>query len=288
MVSKTLRWNLGITLSAMLLGTMTHAQTKVSAAAPAPIIVKVEPTPQEVEAVAEKIATDRQIWGNEPELWMVLFSGLLFGGTMLLWVATWQAAHAAEKASKLTLQLERPYVFVRYPKAGFEQRSINKTDPQTGDVEIEFVSRYGGPLEILFVNFGRSPAILTEIKDSYFRMNGLNVMPAPIDPDKTPGTKQAHGTVTANGDPHGITKHTYFAFGQIRLKPDALTVDSFFFHGYVRYKDVIGNKYTLGYCAKFDPLSDKFLPVGDSRYNYTRIIKHWGFPDLLGLSSQKI
>ena len=281
---KAFRSGVGLTLSLMFMATHVHADPKKSPATPpqTPIIVQVQPSPQVVEAVAEKIAIDRALWGREPEFWLVIFSGALFIGTMLLWISTWQAANAAKKTSDLTLELERPYVYVRYPEAGLEEREVEKPNPQTANIELDEVARYKGPLTFLLVNFGRSPAILTEIFDDYIWLEGQHDVPPILRPETKPAKKQAHGTVTANGDPFGISKRPSLVFGQgkKRLRRDTFKEDSFFLQGYVRYSDVVGGVYMLIYCARFDRLSGKFLPVVGEEYNYTTVVRprSWSNP----------
>jgi len=96
-----------------------------------------------------------------------------------MWVATERnasAAHrAAEVAERALVELERPYVFVRFGEPGFEIRTVETP----GTDELKLVSRYNGRFQMRFVNFGRSPAILTELLDTYDRVAGLAAMPYP-------------------------------------------------------------------------------------------------------------
>jgi hypothetical protein len=280
---RTFRWSVATALGVMLLSTMAYANPKktqtVATLGPpqSPVIVRVEPTPKEVEAVAQQLATDREIAGQSPEFWLVLFSGALTVVTVLVFVATRQAARAGEVAALQTLELERPHVFVRYGEPGLEERLIEITNSTHGDIETKEVARYKGPLKYLLVNFGRSPAVLTEIYEDYLWLDGQHDFPSVLDLRTTKGEKQVHGTVTANGDPFGISRRPSLVFGKGkgRLQQDTFKNDSFFIRGFVRYRDVVGNKYLLVYCAKFDRGAVKFLPINDERYNYSQIIKPW-------------
>jgi hypothetical protein len=46
----------------------------------------------------------------------------------------------------------------------------------------------------------------------------------------------------------------------------------FVFYGYVKYVDVLGTHYVSGFCHLYDGLRNRFVRIGDDRYNYTKKI----------------
>jgi hypothetical protein len=54
------------------------------------------------------------------------------------------------------------------------------------------------------------------------------------------------------------------------LKPNTIKTRTLFCLGHLRYEDIFGNRYILGFCGVLDPLQDNFVLRGDERYNYSR------------------
>jgi len=247
-----------------------HAETvRPTVASPpaTPIVIHAEPTPEEVHKAAEDEAAHRAIFGQQPEVWtfwlMVLTSLLTIG----LWFATWANASATNRSASIAeralVDLERPYVFVRFGDPGLEMREI-----QLPDKGVEFHSRYNGWTELLFSNYGRSPAILKDALIVFDRTAGRHAMPYAIDPVAQTGPAFPSGTISANGEPHKMTWAPYSVYGHESLEADSLTTDRFFCLGYLRYEDVLGGRYVLGFCAYFE--WDRFILEGGPEFNYFR------------------
>ena len=182
------------------------------------------------------------------------------------------ALKAADVAERALVDLERPHVFVRFTNPGMEVREINRPLSEGGD-EVILASRYSGPLTIEFVNFGRTPAILTELFDVYDPTSGKAAMPYALDPETQRGKPLPFGSVSANGDPHVISKNTSQAFGGRLLKPSDLIDNRFFCLGLLRYRDIMGGEYILGYCAYYDWEAGRFITEGGDAYNVERTLK---------------
>lgn len=239
-----------------------------------PAAIKEKIGADESQAATKKETPKRkEIW-SDANTWVAIFTGVLTLATILMWRATkdnaMAARLAAEVAGRALTELERPYLFIKFGYPGFEFRIGNQLNPESGNVESAFVSRYDKTIEIMFVNFGRTPAIITEICDDYKRIAGVSAMPNAINPDTRRGELLPIGNASVNGSPYSFQKDAFEAFERRKLDADALLVDRFFCLGHVRYKDIFGGEYILGYCGRFDPVSGKFIPEGGDGYNYTR------------------
>jgi len=121
---------------------------------PAPTVIEIQPSAQEVEAVAEQEAT-RRLLGLEPDAWVAIFTGALTVATGLLWLATERTIGQAREHSEREL---RAYVSVFSTEAngGFD-----------GNPSLFFC-------QIDTVNVGRTPA-----KNVVIRMS-MDILPYPL------------------------------------------------------------------------------------------------------------
>lgn len=183
---------------------------------------------------------------------LVLFNGLLFGSTVLLWQANNRSAKIAERA--LT-ELERPRVYVEIPTTELRW----------------FISggfSFNGPIRIKCANHGRSPADLLEFVDDY-KFNPASNFPAPIVPAEYTVRILPPGIVAPQGRFYDFTAE----LPKRMEMPNSgvfTPMDHLFALGYLRYGDIFGRRYIVGYCAVFDFVGQRFVLRGDERYNYHR------------------
>lgn len=110
-------------------------------------------------------------------------------------------------------------------------------------------------------------------------MVSRNHYPDPIDPSNIP-VGQAHHTVFPEAFFVGPKLNYKVQFPASRLPMDdpnwsgfafnSGTRDSLFVHGFMRYGDIFGAKYILGYCAIFDVIRNRFVRIGGPTLNYLR------------------
>jgi hypothetical protein len=81
-----------------------------------PLIIKVEPSPEEVQAVATREASTARIFGLLPDMWVALFTGALTVATILMWIATEKSVSAAKRAAtaaeRALTSVEAAFVFM--------------------------------------------------------------------------------------------------------------------------------------------------------------------------------
>lgn len=165
--------------------------------------------------------------GNKLTDWLlVLFSGLLFGSTALLWNANNRSAKIAERA--LT-ELEAPFLTIKINNPGIEIK----------DNSIAF-----GVLQCSIINYGRSPASVLEFSADTPLLNmDAGKFAAPVDPQKTRGSLMPYGVIAP---PNVIFRGD---FRETPPPPPSKTIA--FFIGFVKYSDLLQNRFVLGFCFVF-------------------------------------
>jgi hypothetical protein len=191
---------------------------------------------------------------KSPEItdWLlVLFNGLLFGSTALLWGANKRSAKIAERA--LT-ELEAPFVQIKVLHPGLDTTTASE-----------------GRLSFCFVNHGRTPARILELLDE-IRPTVIGEFPEPGDPRIQRG----------RGMPFGITappQGECDEFGRVVMRgqltgppagPQNFAQRLLYLVGYIQYADVFENIFTVGFCLLYDPVRCRWAIRGDERYNYHR------------------
>lgn len=177
-------------------------------------------------------------------------------------VATACAAHAASRSAKAAeralVDLERPIVFVEVPQAGLV---VEGSDGR--------FSLAGGCVTYQCVNYGRTPALLTEYHPTFLILE-KGCFPDPVDPSKERGRELPVGCVSAQDAPYAQTEAPMKTFPAKLLEPGAVEKYSIYFIGYVRYTDIHGGRYINGFCFLYDWIGGKFVRRGDNQYNYTK------------------
>lgn len=213
--------------------------------------------------------------------WMLVATALgvaLVGGTL---VEAWKAGRAAaavlketkrqadiaeETAAATTRQFsayigaERPFVFLEITEPGIGMQ---------GDGSMRFA---GKRFAFQFTNYGRTPALLHEINESYPIVEGLSDAPPPLDPMVDRGRMQPTGIVSAVGAPHKLRAYLPNVADINRmLEKDAWRERRLFLQGFVRFSDPFGTHYITGFLACFKPSAEGWEIRGGDQYNYTRV-----------------
>jgi hypothetical protein len=136
-----------------------------------------------------------------------------------------------------------------------------------------------------FVNYGRTPARLTELVETWQLVNRIreneegprytyiSVLPDPIDPSRRRGRTLPYGIVVSGDKPYPFSANAIAVIDvqNIAVRPWFHgTGNDLYFCGYVRYTDIFNKRYILGWCAMYQFDSNRFILMGDDRYNYNR------------------
>ena len=183
---------------------------------------------------------------------------------------TENAAKASQRSANISelalTKLERPYVLVTIKKPGLAYRDLG------GQPEVA-----AGTQEIHLLNFGRSPALLTEFVHDYSPLVERGGTPKLRPLNAINQTLFPYGTFTAKGDPHGERRElgvgNGYAVSLAKGDYEAWVL------GYVRYSDLLGNEYMTGFAFKFDPRRDEFVRAGGEEFNYGKQTKEVVVPD---------
>ena len=214
--------------------------------------------------------------------YLVVATSGLFAATFLLSIATgWMvrvgflqlrdtksiidsAKRSADAAERALVDLERAYIF-------FGEVTENGLEY---DREKNSVSA-GKALKYSVVNYGRTPAILTE----YFVADILVTrsldertitMPLPVNPMMNPGRPLPVASAVGQG------QKPEFKYLDIILNMNRIAFSMIngpkvhiFFMGYIRYIDIFGQRHRMGFCVMYDDDTAKFSAIGGMEYNYT-------------------
>ncbi len=189
--------------------------------------------------------------------------------TILLWRVTKVSAQAGRDsvdiARRALTELERPFLAFKVSQTGVEVDSLGVVAPK-------------GNLISFFENIGRTPAILIEHCD-HVLVVPRGEFPQPIDPDnpqlgETRRTvfpigvaigPQLHYSLEENMIPKPMTDPLWYGFAD-----NSKTRANLFVYGFLRYGDIFGGHYLMGYCAIFVITANRFIPIGGPEYNYFR------------------
>ncbi len=199
-----------------------------------------------------------------------VFAGVLGISTLMLWRATRKAAKAgrdsADIARRALTELEQPFLVFSVKNTGLFVDIRGVVSPN------EFLVSH-------FENIGRTPAVLIEHCDNVLVVERKQCWPTPIDPN-APVVGLAHHTTFPVGMAVGAQLNYTVKENMIR-KPledphwsgfakSSGNRDHLFVYGFIRYRDIFGSRYIMGYCSIFDVIRNRFVPMGDTKYNYFR------------------
>lgn len=188
---------------------------------------------------------------------LVLFNGLLFGSTVLLWRVTKKSANIAESA--LT-DLERSFIVVDNIKsdAGFYLNPLTRWDEE----------RTNPQFTLSVINYGRTPGNI-DFAAIFF------VVSSNIPPEAT----RLH-LITASPDSESIEiiigPNKVFAFPEMRCNPrlthaDVETIMAGthhpYCHGLFTYRDIFGNCHLTKFCRRYWRERNEWPPHGGIERN---------------------
>lgn len=186
-----------------------------------------------------------------------------FTGT--LWVATSRqatltkiAAEAAKQSADALPAIERCYVFLRVTNSNIQLKPIDTPATWSPNISSLWV-------RFTFINYGRTPAIIQEIKVGIRRMDGDLPVDAWVEEDrlKLPLNVLGSGEFFEKGgfyvsDPAQITQ----------ADADLIFAGGLFvyFFGHVAYQDVFGNDRETQFCWRVS--RERFHEWGGREHNY--------------------
>ncbi|MFI5023303.1 MAG: hypothetical protein ACHQRJ_16855 [Alphaproteobacteria bacterium] len=241
----------------------------------APVVVEALRTPHGDKEAADIANAANEEAANGAHL--VWLTGILGFVAALQWGALfWQACllRRSVKVSESALtDLERPFVYAEVTKPGIKIEYEPSIDPDASLLQGENVANFS-VIELCFNNFGRTPAQLTEI---YY-----DILPAqkgdivdPVDPNTTKGRGLPIGAIAGKDRPYRESENIFrkFAFDPSTGEQVGRGDKSIWVVGFIRYRDIFGNKHITGFCMVYDPIGDRFVSRGDENYNYARTEK---------------
>lgn len=188
-------------------------------------------------------------WRSSPEIWIAVFTGLLWVTTIALAAYTARLWSATNKSAEMLPKLERAYVFGKVEVVG----SIKST----------FQGTTANLARTLFVNHGKTPAIIINMSGAPYVMNTVpqQLARTPDDDRRLP-----EGWVIASGEQFqrpiaiGLTDPELKAIDDGTLK--------LYCAGLIRYKDILGDERQTGYCWEYLPEYDRFQFCKESHLNH--------------------
>ncbi len=209
-----------------------------------------------------------------------IFTGTLWWTTRQLWQssqahtnhlaasvkATEESAKAAMTQARIAersfYDLERPYMFLLEPKATLENARTVAPDGRIMDVPVVFDVKY------TLHNHGRTPAILTEVQ---FIIEFIDALPIPPNYKGSRGQQPMLGEVIIGSnlpsEEYASSAYSFSAHDHQRIMSDIEDRELYFF-GYVRYRDVFGNRYIRGHAMTYIRNYRAFHVRGGDSYNY--------------------
>jgi hypothetical protein len=190
-------------------------------------------------------------------LLLVLFTGLLWWSTNRLWAVTLRSAKTAERA--LT-ELESPIVGLQISQPGFV--SIWR-----GGEKYKIERKWNG-LTFNFINYGRTAAILLGLSD---KLQVCRAGEAPTLEWPEREKPYPYGVLVGPDKPSADSFRVFDDF----FKSDTFEaierneVDVFLV-GRLRYRDIFGAVFEMGFCSVFNRATSGFMMEGDEKYNYCR------------------
>jgi hypothetical protein len=172
--------------------------------------------------------------------------------TVGLWIATRKSSGIAERA--LT-ELETPDVFIKFVDHGFAVNSAGM------DLRTRTEMRY------VFVNYGRTTAMLRKVADELRPVERGGGFPPPIDVDTAIPREMGYGVVVPpNGGESELFSYNTFKFllsddGSAIYERDKIV----FFTVAARYTDIFENRYRIGFNFSYDKTFQRFVLSGAGR-----------------------
>jgi len=160
-------------------------------------------------------------------------------------------------AERALTELERPFVYVEMPTNSFE--SVNEGRSTTFE-----------KMFLICTNRGRTPAELLDFEELTPELE-KGMWPEPIKIN-TGNRTLPPGCVSSEGAPYPL-KLEFIKRWENSMTRGKLGIDTNqFILGYVRYRDIFGAQYVVGFCGIYDIVGRRFVLRGDENYNYAKRI----------------
>lgn len=231
----------------------------------APLTVKLlntGKTETEITQDREERATN-EWWIRFLTLALVVATLLQFGA--LLYQAFWlrRTVEATENIGKAAVAVELPMVFVT--KIGLNPEVSNSGDSK------EWLPSQFSKIEVGFANFGRTPAIGTEICVQWMLCQDL-----PPEPRYDYIESLATGSIVQpqSNSSFETPASIDMAYPKEQLADVNTGTSKFWVYGFIGYRDFLGKSHKTGFCAYWVKGSDKtgrppvFVEGGPTKYKY--------------------
>jgi hypothetical protein len=180
------------------------------------------------------------------------FTGLLAGGTLLLWFYTKKAADAAKVAAEHIPTVERAYVAMSHNPPGlvFQTNAVN--------------------VSVQIRNAGRTPANVSGV------LLKLQINPGsaklPPEPDYGGGVNLDSSSGFLVSDKH-FNVQTGFVITEEQAREAQSNEARVYLYGYVDYIDVFGARHRAGYARRYlhGMPENNLIFVAERAYNYDRV-----------------
>lgn len=173
----------------------------------------------------------------------------------------WRAiSRQADIAEQALIAVERPFVVAEIVDPGLEIRWIE-------DLNKHVFS--GKALELRLMNVGNTPAFLARLEYNISAAPKGGII-SPIDPRSVGGRELPAALAVTKDIP--FREHTLLnAVLTMEQKDDVANFRaSIWICGFVRYDDLLGGHYIMGFAQVYDPIGMRFIARGGHRYNYAR------------------
>jgi len=241
----------------------------LSPSAAKPIIVIVQPSAQEVDAVADQEAANRRVMGYPPEDWVAFFTAALSVSTIFLWWETRSAARAGAEQARLTRESiglgNKEFISSHRPRIVLRGINAIIQNPASGLVVIRFNVH----------NTGSSKATITEIK--FFVVGGAKdtmyfpkvVLSLPNLPHDIESGFDFEAIAGSGPDWADIIQHGLncvdAGYSAAALKDDNIY---FNFRITVFYQDILGGRRQTSAHRAFDFFERRFTLIEGSEFEY--------------------
>lgn len=212
------------------------ANTEQRGSERAPFVVKVLPTPK-TKAEARSERKDRKTETTQNR-WLMIFSGLvalftllLFGCNIFLWVATNKAANAAKDAAEHIPTVERAWVF-----AGPDATSL-----RAGPELLQF--------RLHIENHGKTPGFVRVIWAAMRPDEPFEPVP------KYEGKKPSQTEMVLGPGKHFLWPELFYA------------ATDRYFYGYIRYTDIFHANHVSRFCVRLVPEDGRIEMAGHRNWN---------------------
>jgi hypothetical protein len=259
-----------------------------------------EQSPAFIKIIPDKKSEDELKAENEKRISddkLVTFTGYLANYTEALFIATallFFATAGLVVAGFKQLKDAKRSIIAAETSAKIAERALTELEApvlaiQFNDHGIDWGSARNitfNAVKFVIANYGRTPAHILELMDSVDEIPSDETPPA-IDPAQRRGTPMPYGVMAApqsHTQVFSTVTNINFFEGGYRLGE---VINRAWFRGLVRYSDIFGGKYVMGFCFLFDPDQNRWVLRGSKEHNYCKRDDATEFPEWVHPSADK-